>query len=234
MRPIYTLPEAFINDESVPVKWRLYGIINGFWVNGLTVYAANKYFCDKLGCAERTVSYALAELEKDNLVKREVIGHHRTIFPGGVISEDPAMGLQGGSNGVAGDPAMGLQPNASSNASNILAEETSESSSEGEDVKYVQTDEDGNEYKKRVNKTTKEMQAVFDIFSDNLERKVWKMREIERKSAQALYDEHGVEELRKRYNIIRKYRNDPMCPKIYKPSDMLAKMVNMETYLKTV
>lgn len=82
---VYSMPEAFMGDQSVPIKWRLYGLLNGFWINGLTVYAANKHFSDKLGCTERHVRRALEELEVDKLVRREINGHNRVIYPGGRV-----------------------------------------------------------------------------------------------------------------------------------------------------
>lgn len=154
MKPIYTLPEAFINDESVPAKWRLYGMINGFWVNGLTVYAGNTYFATKLNCSERNVRMALEELEVLGLVRREIAGHSREIFPGG-------SGASGEAEvGVPPRRKPGFHPMHSSIASNKKAEVDSEidsdSSSEEEDVSYVESDEDGNEIVRKKKKTNRE------------------------------------------------------------------------------
>lgn len=70
-----------MKDPSVPVKWRLYGIINGYWLSGRTVFAGNEYFAAELGCSERHISRALQELEKDGLLSRNVQGFKRTILP---------------------------------------------------------------------------------------------------------------------------------------------------------
>lgn len=111
------MPEAFLKDKSVPVKWKLYGLINGFWINGLTVYAANKFFADKLGCSERMVRSALEELEKESLLRREISGYKRTILPAGRI-EEAETPLPGGGSPTSAQAETPLPPNASNNASN--------------------------------------------------------------------------------------------------------------------
>jgi hypothetical protein len=60
------------------------------------------------------------------------------------------------------------------------------------------------------------------------------LREIEREAAKILYEEFGIEKLKARYADIQRLRErrDPLCPQIYKPSDFLQKMKNMEEYIK--
>lgn len=116
---IYTMPQAFMEDTNVAVKWRLYGLINGFWNNHRTVYASNKYFAELLKCDERSVRRALEELDKMGIIRRVIDGHSREILPGGrvLVEEDaqrPTPGLPESYMEDAQRP-----PNASSNASNI-------------------------------------------------------------------------------------------------------------------
>jgi hypothetical protein len=113
-KTIYTMPEKFMKDESVPVKWRLYGLVNGFWINGLPVYASNGFFAEKLNCTERHISRAFEELEKEGLLTRNINGYKRLILQGGMTPD-----VRGGGHGASIYPDVGGQPNASSNASNL-------------------------------------------------------------------------------------------------------------------
>lgn len=81
-------------------------------------------------------------------------------------------------------------------------------------------------------KTSAEMRDVFAVFIDNMARTEWTKHAVQRDAAQKLFDTYGLDEIRKRYSTILKYRDDPMCPAIYTPSSMLQKMINMEAYLK--
>lgn len=58
------MPESFIKDQSVPARWRLLGIVNGFLLNGKPFYGSNEWLMEKLDCSEQTVSNAVAELER--------------------------------------------------------------------------------------------------------------------------------------------------------------------------
>ena len=108
-------------------------------------------------------------------------------------------------------------------------EEYAEQSSE---VKVYNEDEHTQPERKK--KTTSDMVAVFELFDDQPQRKVWKLREIERVSAQTLHDEFGIDELKKRYGIVKKYRGETSCPQIDKPSEFLEKMPKMEYFLKNL
>lgn len=87
------------------------------------------------------------------------------------------------------------------------------------------------EENKKDKKITPEMQSVFDLFVDNPARWIWGTRVMERKSAAILHREFGIEALRSRYSITRKYRNNDLCPQIDSPTDFLEKMPKMEKFL---
>lgn len=84
----------------------------------------------------------------------------------------------------------------------------------------------------RKRKVTTEMEQVFKLFS-NPDRITWRLREIERISAQALFDTYGLEVLKRRINRIEKEQKDAdqYQPLIVTPSQLLAKMPSMERYL---
>ena len=84
----------------------------------------------------------------------------------------------------------------------------------------------------RQAKRTAPWMAVFSVFDDNPARSLWYLRPIEREAAKILFEKYGVEEVARRYRVVKKHRNEELCPQIDKPSDMLEKMTKMEAFLK--
>ncbi len=60
---IYSMPEGFLTDQEVPVRWRILGILNGFHINGKDLYASNDWLARQLDCSERSISNGVKELE---------------------------------------------------------------------------------------------------------------------------------------------------------------------------
>jgi phage replication O-like protein O len=86
--------------------------------------------------------------------------------------------------------------------------------------------------KKKPKKVSDDVQAVFELFN-NPASALWRMREIERVAAQALFDCYGLETLTKRMTRIEKEKKnkDPYFPEVNTPSQLLDKMPNVERYL---
>lgn len=139
---IYTMPEAFMEDTSVPIQWRLYGLVNGFWVNSLPVYASNKFFAEKLKCSERHISSCFEQLEKMGLITRHIQGYKRLILQGGLNPE-----FRGGGTPSSVKGELPVQPNASSNASSINAAEAADSP-----LRIEKTDAEGNTRPSKITK----------------------------------------------------------------------------------
>lgn len=85
--------------------------------------------------------------------------------------------------------------------------------------------------KKKEKKVSDEIQQVFDLFN-NPARVTWRLREIERVAAQALFETYGVEKLKLRIDRIEKEKGnkDPLFPHVATPSQLLDKMPNVERY----
>jgi len=83
-------------------------------------------------------------------------------------------------------------------------------------------------------KVSDDIQSVFELFS-NPAKVTWRLREIERVAAQALFDTYGLETLKKRISRIesekKKNANDPFFPLVTTPSQLLDKMEAVERYL---
>lgn len=59
----YTMPEAFMKDKDVPVRWRILGIVNGFHLNGRSFYGSNKWLMKRLGTSQQAITKAIKDLE---------------------------------------------------------------------------------------------------------------------------------------------------------------------------
>lgn len=77
----YTMPEEFMADQSVPIQWRLLGVLRGFFFNNLPVYATNEWLMARLGCSERTIQRGIQELEDLKLIQCQRSGNRRIILP---------------------------------------------------------------------------------------------------------------------------------------------------------
>lgn len=88
------------------------------------------------------------------------------------------------------------------------------------------------EKKEKKKKVADEVQQVFDLF-DNPAKAIWRLREIERESAKALYESFGMETLRRRMETIKKEaaNKNTFFPLITSPSTLLEKMPNVEHFL---
>lgn len=72
-----------MEDSEVPIRWKIYATLTGFWIKGLTFFASNEWLEKELKISRRAIQYALGELEAMNLIKRDVKGYERIIMPGG-------------------------------------------------------------------------------------------------------------------------------------------------------
>ena len=217
---IYSMPEGFLTDQEVPVRWRLLGILNGFHINGKDLYASNDWLARQLDCSERSISNGVKELEARGEVYCERTKTSR-IIKRTLVDDSQGEGskrllppLQ-----TASIPdSKRLLPISLSNALSItmVADATEDS------------------LPKRKKKLLPEMQSVFDLFTDNPARLQWRLREVEREAAAILYSEYGIEELKRRYEVVRKYHKEPMCPQIHTPSQFLEKMPKMADFLRSL
>jgi hypothetical protein len=222
------MPESFMQDQTVPARWRVLGIINGFAIAGKPCYASNEWFAKELGCSIHTVSNAFAELED-----KEEIYCTRTRRTRVAYRVKPE---------IATDFHLRPQPASisDSNQLNTISDSISDSNTcadedidEGDDISLELTDEEGNPLTKpKSKKTTPNMRAVFAIFTDQPARANWVKHDVQRNAAQTLFDTYGLVELTKRYQVILKHRGEDFCPDIFSPNQMLDKMSAMESFLK--
>lgn len=77
----YTLPEQFLTDQAVPTRWRVWAVINGFFISGQKCWASNEWIGEKVGAHKDTVSQAVKELESLKIIRCERGARSRSIFP---------------------------------------------------------------------------------------------------------------------------------------------------------
>ena len=128
-------------------------------------------------------------------------------------------------------------PEQSSEALNLKTNDMSWKSqryAEDYELEPIQTDPD-HKAKRTEKKMPDNIQQVFDLFS-NPAKVTWRLRELERVAAQALYDTYGLETLKKRINRIEAEKkingDDKFFPLVNTPSTLLDKMEAVERYLK--
>lgn len=77
----YTLPEEFIKDQSVPARWRVWAVINGFFITGQKCWASNEWIAEKIGSHKDTASQAVKELEELGIIRCDRGARSRDIYP---------------------------------------------------------------------------------------------------------------------------------------------------------
>lgn len=213
---IYTMPEKFMSDESVPIKWRLYGYINGYWIGGKPVYATNEHFAEKFKCSERHISRALAELESDGLLMRNINGLKRYILPGGMTPE-----VRGGRRGAsAKDDVGGQHISDTISVTKLLPAKAHAGFT-------ISVETEDRERPPKEEKRTKDKLAVFGRFSRRAEP--WMIFGHEKKSALVLFD-RGLDKLDKGLEIMRDNVDDQYCPQASTPTEYIKKLPSLNRY----
>lgn len=219
------MPESFLLDQNVPVRWRLLGIINGFHINGKDFYASNDWIQRQLECSQQTVSNAVKELEElgEILVERNN-NANRVIRR--KLKEEPEEGTNQFVGGYKLNHVKGtnqLVPNAISNAEKYNFGESSirvESySSKDEDV----------EPRTKPDRRVKEKQAVFILFSSKEEP--WMRHKQQREAALRLFD-RGLDKLERGLTVMRENEDDKFCPQAHTPFQYEEKLPNLNAYIK--
>lgn len=82
---IYTLPEQFIEDKAVPTHWRLWALINGFFISGKSFYATNEWIEKQLGVKQWAISTAFTKLEEMGLIVCKRSKNSREVLPAGAV-----------------------------------------------------------------------------------------------------------------------------------------------------
>ena len=206
----YTLPQEFIQDESVPLKWKLCAELNGFWISGKTAFASNEWLCERLGCPERTLSYALKELERLGLLRRMEVDGRRELLP------------------ARGDATPLLHPT-QPHCDHTIKTESLTSGASAPQRYVVAKEEPELERLPKADRRVKDKEAVYNLFSRK--REPWMHHAQQRLAALRLFD-RGVEKVRKGLAVMREYEDDKFCPQASTPFEYEQKLPKLQNYLK--
>lgn len=220
---IYTMPEEFIKDSEVPAHWRLLALFNGFFISGKPFYATNEWISKQIGLKQWAISSGITKLEQMGKIHTEGKHSKRRVITSTaklVLTDEPSVATLG--NLVDAHLEHSDAP---------LHTSDSNSDKTGAKTHETFTITEENPKEKKV---TPEMQKVFDLFSFNPARLVWKGRVHQREAAKVLFDTFGIFELKQRLAVSQKYRNEPLCPQVDNPADFLEKMPKLETFLKNL
>lgn len=75
------MPQAFMDDKSVPTRWRLLAYLNGFFLNGQVVWSSNETLSEELGVDEKSIQRAVKELDDRGLIECKRTKTSRVIYP---------------------------------------------------------------------------------------------------------------------------------------------------------
>jgi len=217
---IYTLPERFLKDPAVPLRWKLYTILNGFWISGKPVFASNAWFAEKLGCSDRHVRDCLLELEKMYLITRHGASQKRRIIPGG-HGGGTESSYQGGTPSVArAEPRV-------PHIADSIADRLNGASEDGLRVEEVVEEEENPRPKSKPKYPN--AKTVFSWFPS--QEKSWALNTTELKHAELLFLRTEAE-VKKRLRYLREHEGEDFLPSITKPSDLERKWNDLTTYAK--
>lgn len=157
----YSMPQAFMDDKSVPTRWRLLAYLNGFFLNGQVVWSSNETIASELGVDEKSIQRAVKELDDRGLIECKRTKASRVIYPGNGKKESRQGGTAGSGGGTAVSiPLDGQQcPSISDIISDSIIS-SSETESRTEDV--VEEKVENTEHEQIV--------QVIDLFVENVDK----------------------------------------------------------------
>lgn len=218
---VYVMPEEFFEDISVPPRWRILALMNGFFINGATFYGSNEYISKKLGIGQWAISKGVKELEVLGKIRCERTRRGRICYSGGSVVIDgvgSANTLPPQCEDTTSDSAEAL-PNAVSNA-------VSESRESKIRVELEIGDEDAPRKKDR---RVKDKEAVYLLFSKT--RQPWWNHKQQREAALRLFD-RGIDKVVKGIEVMFDNAEDKYCPRASTPFEYEKKLPALQRYVK--
>lgn len=218
----YSMPQQFIDDPNVALKWKLYGYLNGFWISGKSVYARNDTLAKNFNKSERAIQSALEELEGLGLVTRDIKGLSRYILPGGLKVE--------GRSPASPTHEAQLHPGDEAQLHHI-SDSISDSIYTGElPVRVVEVSE-----KEKKSKSPAKYPNAKTIFSFwGPYPRNWDLNATQLRAAENLFKEHGLEEVKDAVEWYETVKDLPFCPQMTSPYDLDSKWDKLEAFSNKV
>lgn len=205
-------------DQNVPARWRVLGVLNGFFINNKACWASNEWLGEKIGAHKDTVSQAVKELEEMNIIKCERTRNGRTIRQIG----DNAYPTSASTPISDRRQRLG---NADRNADKKLGD----ADASQEEIRVVPDVEEKPTKPKKF-----DPKVVFDVFSEELGKSPlnWRTNKTQRTCAENLFKERGIEQIRKALEFYRENRGNSFCPSIHSPYDLDSKWAKLFEFKK--
>lgn len=222
MKPnYYAIIPANVRYADISANAKLlYGEITALCSKEGYCWASNQHFAELYGVHKDTISNWVSELKDNNFVKIELTNNTtRHIYITDTLGEN------------AYPPSVKTPRDPRQKDRHINKENNKDNTSEQSSAGEFEIVSDL-EVKKKTPSRSKDIEAVFRLFN-NPAWQTWKVRPLERKAAEVLYDTYGLEVLKKRLTRIalEKQKKDPYFPEVNTPSQLLDKMPNIERYL---
>lgn len=215
------MPQQFIDDPNVALKWKLYGYLNGFWIAGKTVYARNDTLAKQFNKTERAVQHALGELQEMGLITRDIQGLSRYILPGGITEgRSPASPLH----------EAQLHPRDEAQLHHISDSIISDSNLADEASALVEVVLEDYEKPLKRESRVKDKLAVYHLFSSK--EQPWWRHAQQKRAALTLFDLVGMEKLRAGVQFMRENSHDKYCPQADTPFEYEEQMPALARYVK--
>ena len=238
---IYSMPEGFLTDQEVPVRWRLLGILNGFHINGKDLYASNDWLARQLDCSERSISNGVKELEargevycertdRTRIIKRTLVDESQGGVANGFYPPSKRL-LPPSDTPLSSESIVNTPPNDDKNpvkgSKRLLPNSINADNILGATRMVTEIDEE------KPSRTPKpkypHSKEVFSWFPKP--EKSWALNTTELTHAELLF-ERGEERVKKALKFIQSNREDEFCPKVVKPSDLERKWNDITEYAR--
>lgn len=195
----YSMPESFLKDKSVPARWRVLGVINGFILNGGCFYGSNEWLMEQLDCSEQTVSNAFAELERLGEIRTERTKRTRKVYK---TSRDPKQLGSETQVGSTRDPSWFGSNSVSNSEKNIAVADAPAP------IEIVSDDTDK---PRRAEKkpTYPNARKIFPLFPDKDES--WNINTTELRAGEILA-KRGEDDVKKAIGYCIRHLNDDGFP----------------------
>lgn len=203
----YTLPEKFLTDQEVPARWRVWAVINGFFINTGSCWASNEWISKRIGAHKDTVSQAVKELEEMKVISCKRGARSRLIYP--MIGVSTYL-----------DRQRHLPHDRHQRLSNSVSDSVNKIPSELEDeIRVVEVSFfEGEEKVARKPAKYPHAKEVFAEFPSP--QKSWLLNKTQRAHAELIWEERQMTALRGIIAFCKSHQNDDFFPAWETPYDL--------------
>lgn len=194
--------------------------MNGFWINGKTVFASNAWFSEQLNCNDRTIQKCLEQLESEGILARRIEENgRRHILPG------DAPGGRGGTSPKGVHTINSISNTISADAQNLIEKDS-------DAIVEVPSDSDGGVAEPRAarQKADVSYRKVFALWGKYPRN--WDLNRTQIQAAKNLLAEHDLPLIRGALKFHSEMSEHVFCPNITSPYDLDSKWKKLAAFKK--